>query len=104
MCLCVEPGLNLLDFPGFFVGKTVYSNMIKILWKLLEIVDNNWGYYTPLQKRFKVNDKCKISSLKTQYTPLEIGDEVTVIETGRWDYLVRRADGITSVVFQFELV
>ena len=86
------------------MGKTVYSNMIKILWKLLEIVDNNWGYYTPLQKRFKVNDKCKISSLKTQYTPLEIGDEVTVIETGRQDYLVRRADGITSVVFQFELV
>lgn len=82
----------------------VYSNMKKILWGLLEIFDDNWGYYTPLQKRFNVNDKCRISSLKTKYVPLEIGDLVTVIETGRQDYLVRREDGITVVVFQFELV
>lgn len=68
------------------------------------MVDNNWGYSTPLQKRFIINDKCRISNLKTQYTPLEIGDEVTIIETGRHDYLVRRADGIMVVVFQFELV
>ena len=27
VCLCVEPGFIYLDFPGFFVGKTVYSNM-----------------------------------------------------------------------------
>lgn len=77
--------------------------MIKILWKLLEFFDSNWGYFTPLQKRFNVNDKCRISTLKTQYVPLEVGDLVTVIETGRRDYLVRREDGITVVVFQFEL-
>lgn len=77
--------------------------MKKILWKLLEILDSNWGYSTPLQKRFKINDKCQISNFKTRFTPLEIGDEVIIIETGRQDYLVRRNDGITVVVFQFEL-
>lgn len=78
-------------------------DMKKILWKLLEILDNNWGYSTSLQKRFKVGDKCKISNFKTKYTPLEIGDEVVIVEYSRHDYLVRRNDGITVVVFQFEL-
>jgi hypothetical protein len=77
--------------------------MKKLLWKLLELVDNNWGYTTPLQKRFNVGDKCKISSFKTKYTPLEINDVVTIVETGRHDYLVTRADGITVAVFQFEI-
>ena len=78
--------------------------MKKILWKLLELLDNNWGYITPLQNRFNVGDKCKISHFKTIYTPLEVGDEIVIIETGRRDYIVRRNDGITVVVFQFELI
>ena len=77
--------------------------MKKILWKLLGFLDNNWGYSTPLQKRFSIGDKCKISIFKTKYTPLDIGNEVVIIENGRHDYLVRRNDGITVVVFQFEL-
>ena len=78
--------------------------MKTILWKLLELFDNNWGYTTPIQKRFKHGDKCKISHFRTKYTPLEIGDEVVIVETGRHDYLVKRSDGITVVVFQFELI
>ena len=81
----------------------VYSNMKNILWKLLGIFDNNWGYSTPLQNRFEINDKCKISEFRTKYTPLEIGEEVTIIETGRQDYLVRNEDGTMAIVFQFEL-
>ena len=36
--------------------------MKKVLWFLLNIVDDNWGYSTPLQKRFKVGDRVKISN------------------------------------------
>jgi hypothetical protein len=77
--------------------------MKKLLWGLLKMFDNNWGYTTPLQERFKIGDKCRISNFKTKFTPLEIGDEVNVIETGRHDYLVRRNDGLTVVVYQFEI-
>lgn len=38
--------------------------MKALLWKLLERLDNNHGYSTPLQKRFKVGDRCRISTHK----------------------------------------
>lgn len=76
--------------------------MKNLLWKLLEIVDNNWGYTTPIQQRFKVGDKCKIHFCyeNTGFTP---GETVTIIETGRHDYLVRSESGIQRCVYQFEL-
>ncbi len=79
--------------------------MKKILWKLLEWCDNNWGYTTPLQKRFNIGDKCKISTHKIQSTPLEVGNDVVIVETGRHDYLVRRvSDNTKVVVYQYELI
>lgn len=77
--------------------------MKKILWKLLKIVDNNWGYTTPLQERFNIGDKCKISGNKTNNIKFKFGEEVTIIETGRHDYLVENDKGIKDVVYQFEL-
>jgi hypothetical protein len=77
--------------------------MKKILWKLLEMVDSNWGYTTPLQKRFQHGDKCKISHLKTTETKFNVGEIVFIIETGRHDYLVQNEDGVKGVVYQFEL-
>jgi hypothetical protein len=76
--------------------------MKNLLWKLLEMVDNNWGYTTPIQQRFKVGDKCKIHFCyeNTGFTP---GETVTIIETGRHDYLVENESGIKSCVYQFEL-
>jgi hypothetical protein len=77
--------------------------MKKILWKLLEIVDSNWGYTTPLQKRFQRGDKYKISHHKTPQTKFDVGEIVFIIETGRHDYLVQNDKGIKGVVYQFEL-
>jgi hypothetical protein len=77
--------------------------MKKILWKLLEMFDSNWGYTTPLQKRFKHGDKCKISHNKTQQTKFDVGEIVFIIETGRHDYLVKNDKGVKGVVYQFEL-
>ena len=76
--------------------------MKKLLWKLLKLVDNNWGYSTPIQQRFKVGDKCRIHWFieNTGFTPGEI---VTIIETGRHDYLVRNESGNQICVYQFEL-
>jgi len=77
--------------------------MKKILWKLLEWSDNNWGYSTPLQKRFKIGDKCRISQHKTAYNPFDVSEEVVIIETGRHDYLVKNNNLETAIVYQFEL-
>lgn len=73
--------------------------MRKLLWFLLELVDDNWGYTTPLQKRFKVGDRVKISrdSKLTTHTP------ATIIETGRHDYLIKDDNNVLHVVYQFEL-
>ena len=76
--------------------------MKKILWKLLELFDGNWGYDTPLQKRFNVGDKCRISKNKTNHNPFKVGEEVVIIETGRYDYLVENETG-KAIVYQFEL-
>ena len=78
--------------------------MKKILWLLLQFFDNNWGYSTPLQKRFNVGDKCKISQHKTKENQFEVGEEVTVIENGRNDYLIKNRAGKLLVVYQFELM
>ena len=77
--------------------------MTKILWKLLKILDNNWGYSTPLQERFKVGDECKIlfSLNNDSFKP---GEVVTILETGRHDYLVgNRLGTVQMCVYQFEL-
>lgn len=77
--------------------------MVKILWFLLEFFDNNWGYRTPLQKRFKVGDVCYISLFKGPNTSLEIGEKVTIIENGRFDYLVENDNCVKQIVYQHEL-
>jgi len=73
--------------------------MKKILWFLINIVDNNWGYSTPLQKRFKVGDKVKISihSKLIAHTP------ATIIQFGRHDYLIEDDNLKKHIVYQFEL-
>lgn len=76
--------------------------MKKILWRLLEIVDNNWGYTTPLQRRFKIGDTIKISHNKTIETKFKIGSVAKIVETGRHDYLIEQ-NGIMKVVYQFEI-
>jgi hypothetical protein len=76
--------------------------MVKILWFLLELFDNNHGYTTPLQKRYKPGDVCKISKFKTDEVHLNVGDPVVIVETGRHDYLIETKDG-RFVVYQFEL-
>ncbi len=78
--------------------------MKKIIWKLLSVLDNNWGYTTPLQLRYKRGDVLSISSFKTQNTPYDIGTDVVIIETGRHDYLVCDfTTGTKKCVYQFEL-
>jgi hypothetical protein len=51
----------------------------RLLWFLLSKVDNNWGYSTPLQKRFKVGDRVKIST----HSKLTVHTPATIIEIGR---------------------
>jgi hypothetical protein len=77
--------------------------MKKILWKLLKMVDNNWGYTTPLQERFHIGRECKISHNKTNDTKFDVGEIVHIVETGRHDYLVQNNKGVKGVVYQFEL-
>lgn len=78
--------------------------MKKILWLLLQFFDNNWGYSTPLQKRFNIGDKCKISKHKSKENEFEVGEEVVIVETGRHDYLIKNQRGKLAVVYQYELV
>lgn len=76
--------------------------MKNILWKLLEWLDDNHGYSTPIQKRFRAGDKVKVSIFKVNADIL-VGEPVLIIETSRHDYLVQDDDGKRSVVYQFEL-
>lgn len=76
--------------------------MKKILWSLLKLADNNHGYSTPLQKRFKIGDLCKIRYCISDHK-FKIDEVVTIIETGRHDYLVENESGVKSCVYQFEL-
>ena len=78
--------------------------MKKVLWFLLRSLDNNWGYSTPIQERFNLGEKRKISHFhQKQGNVFSIGEEVTIIETGRHDYLVENSDGTRCCVYQFEL-
>ena len=76
--------------------------MLKLLWKLLEYYDNNWGYTTPLQKRFEIGEFVRVSKFKTKECKFNVGDVVKILETGRHDYLISR-NNILDVVYQFEL-
>ena len=78
--------------------------MKKLLWKLIELLDNNWGYSTSLQKRFSVGDVVKISIHRKRGTVFSVSEKVKILETGRHDYLVSNEKGIKAIVYQFELV
>ena len=73
--------------------------MKTILWELLKLLDDNYGYSTPLQQRFKVGDRVKISphSKLITHTP------ATIIEFGRYDYLIEDDNHQKHIVYQFEL-
>ena len=73
--------------------------MKKILWKLLEMVDDNWGYSTPLQRRFKVGDRVKIS----RHSKLITHTPATIIGLCRFDYLIIDGNDEKHRVYQFEL-
>lgn len=73
--------------------------MKRLLWFLLSKVDSNWGYNTPLQKRFKVGDRVKIST----HSKLIAHTPATILETGRHDYLIEDDNLVKHVVYQFEL-
>lgn len=65
-------------------------------------IDDNWGYSTPKQKRFKVGQIVRVSNRRSINSIFEIGDSVAIVENGRHDYLVRNQRG-QEVVYQFEL-
>ena len=73
--------------------------MKNILWFLLKMVDYNWGYSTPLQKRFKVGDRVKISihSKLIAHTP------ATIIQFRIHDYLIEDDNLQKHIVYQFEI-
>jgi len=68
------------------------------------MIDNNHGYSTPLQKRFKIGENVRISFDKRNDTPYITGEIVMIIETGRHDYLVKNLKGVKRCVYQFELM
>ena len=68
------------------------------------MIDNNHGYSTPLQKRFKIGENVRISFDKHNDTPYITGEIVMIIETGRHDYLVKNLKGVKRCVYQFELM
>jgi hypothetical protein len=76
--------------------------MKKILWFLLSKVDDNYGYSTPLQKRFKVGDRVKISNILV-HSELTPNTPATIIETKRYDYLIEDDNLKKHIVYQFEL-
>mgnify|MGYP003644057011 FL=1 len=76
--------------------------MKNILWSLLYAIDNNWGYTTQLQRRFKVGDIVKITSNKTIENKFEVDSVAKIIETARHDYLIEQ-NGIKIIVYQFEI-
>ncbi len=77
--------------------------MKRILWWLMELIDNNHGYSTPIQKRFRIGEKKKVSQFVLRQTALKHGETVTIIETGRHDYLVQSETGRKEIVYQFEI-
>ena len=93
-----------MDTGSSPVLTTKIKVMKKLLWKILEMIDDNHGYSTPLQKRFEVGDKFRVSFGKHENTPYITGEIVTIIETGRHDYLVRDSKGVQHCVYHYELM
>lgn len=56
--------------------------MKKLIWKILEMIDDNHGYSTSRQRRFEVGDKCKISSHKKTILNLILGKKLQLLKTG----------------------
>lgn len=77
--------------------------MKNILYYIISLLDNNWGYSTHLQKRYTIGDVVKIGKHRKSDTPFYIGESVTIVETGRHDYLVRNERGISWCIYQFEI-
>lgn len=80
-------------FVSYFYLESTYGQL-----------DDNDGFYTPKQIRFKIGDKVKITQHKTEANKFEVGQEVTVVETARYDYLVSDETGKLGIVYQFEIV
>ncbi len=70
-----------------------------IIWYLLSKIDNNLGYNTPLQKRFKVGDRVKIST----HSKLIAHTPATIIECERCDYLIEDDNLQKHIVYQHEI-
>lgn len=79
--------------------------MVRFLYFLISLLDDNWGYTTSIQKRFKVGDEVVIvySSPTPVKSDLPVGCLCKIVETGRHDYLVEDQDGNMQVVLQFEV-
>lgn len=78
--------------------------MKKLLWKILKLVDDNWGYESPHQERFEIGDEVRLSLFLLPEEKFGIGDIVTIIETGRYDYLIKhKKSGKLKCVYQQEL-
>ncbi len=95
-----------MDGREVFRGIKIHGErglMIKLLWWLLEIFDDNWGYSTSIQKRYKVGDKVLISSLQDSPCGFKVGQEVTIDEIGRHDYLIENSEYELAVVYQHQL-
>ena len=73
--------------------------MKRLLWTLLRLIDDNWGYSTPIQQRFKVGERVKIS----EHSALVTNEPVTIMEFGRHDYLIKDSIEVMHIVYQFEL-
>lgn len=77
--------------------------MKNLLYFIINLLDNNRGYETQTQKRFKKGDIAKITRLKEENNPFFVGTDVTILETGRHDYLVKGYNGEKTIVYQYEL-
>jgi hypothetical protein len=91
--------MECLLLISFLILISMIIGVKKILWTLLKMFDNNWGYSTPLQFRFKVGDRVKIST----HSDLIYNTPATVIEFGRYDYLIEDDNGERHIVYQFEI-
>jgi hypothetical protein len=76
--------------------------IFKSLKNLFIKINENHGYTTPIQDRYKKGDKCIITKEKLGDNIFPVGTEVTILETGRHDYLVENK-GKRMCVYQFEL-
>ena len=69
---------------------------------------DNWGYSTPLQKRYKVGDIVEIvepdNPPETRLHKFEVGTKAKIIENGRHDYLIEEVEtGRLAIVYQHDV-